>query len=210
MTEQEKEGLEMKLIFNDGYFHLRDIPGRGICGLRKFVFTVGLCYGLDETGYVGRYCFSEISEAMGAIDQWKERQGLGDPPGEWIKHKGYREYRNERVIIQKKYMETGVKPVIIAVRSVTDGVLSIYGEGEYLGEKVPDRAPFNMIGAGIPNPCIKITDGGINDGKLVWGFMCWWSEKEKFLEKYAESITQTVVVPIPEDIPIYEPKVPEV
>lgn len=98
MTEEQKDGLITKLIHVDGYFHIREIPYRGICGLMRMAFTVGLFYGLDETGYRGRYCYDNLREAMGAIDSWK---GAGDPPGEWIKHKGYREYRNEELIIQK-------------------------------------------------------------------------------------------------------------
>lgn len=91
MTEEQREGLEMKLIFTDGYFYLREKPGRGICGLHYMAFTVGLFYGLDEVGYSGRYCFSDLREAMDSIDKWT---GYGDPPGNWIKHKGRIEYSN--------------------------------------------------------------------------------------------------------------------
>lgn len=91
MTEEQKEGLILQLIHIDGYFHIREKPGRGICGLMHFVYTVGLCYGLDETGYQGRYCFSNLREAMDSLDAWT---GEGDPPGNWIKHKGKVEYSN--------------------------------------------------------------------------------------------------------------------
>jgi hypothetical protein len=74
-----------------GYFGVKEISGRGICGLMRFAFTVGLCYGLDETGYVGRYCYSELLDAKTALRDW---DGIGDPPGPWIKHKGYVEYSN--------------------------------------------------------------------------------------------------------------------
>lgn len=67
------------------YMHVREIPGLGKCGLRRMIFTVGLCVGLDESGYVGRYCYKSWAEAYKALDSW---DGIGDPPGEWIKYKG--------------------------------------------------------------------------------------------------------------------------
>lgn len=101
MTEEQKEGLILQLIHIDGYFHIREKPGRGICGLMHFVYTVGLCYGLDETGYQGRYCFSNLRGAMDSLDAWT---GYGDPPGDWIKHKGKAEYPNPNNVSDENYM----------------------------------------------------------------------------------------------------------
>lgn len=101
MTEEEREGFEMELIFTHGYSHLREKPGRGMCALHYFIHTIGLCYGVDETGYEGRYCFSEIGEAMRSIDAWT---GEGDPPGNWIKHKGKIEYPNPNNVSDENYM----------------------------------------------------------------------------------------------------------
>lgn len=198
MTEEQKEGLMMQLIHAHGYFHLREIPYRGICGLSYMAFTVGLFYGLDRTGYKGRYCFDNLREAMDAIDAWK---GPGDPPGEWIKHKGHREYRNERVIIQKMCMETGVKPRVLAVRNIENGVMYSFGEGELLEDKVPDVEPFRTMG--VTNPCIRL-----DNGKLVWGFQCWWAEKDEFMKQYKDKITEieTVEVPAGHEVAIYEPE----
>jgi len=81
---------------NDGYFETKYIPGRGICGLHRLVYTIGLCYGIYERGYAGRYCFDKIGEARFAIRNWN---GRGDPGDEWIKHKAIgNEYTNPKLI----------------------------------------------------------------------------------------------------------------
>lgn len=59
----------------------------------------------------------------------------------------------------------------MVVQSVKDGVVKSYGEGEYIGDKVPDMEPFKSLN--IENPCIKL-----DTGKYVWGFMCWWGGVE--------------------------------
>ena len=71
----------------EGYFLICTKEGRGICALRKFAFTIGLCYGIDKLGYVGRYCYpKELAlEAVRAFINW---DGTGDPEGPWLKHKG--------------------------------------------------------------------------------------------------------------------------
>lgn len=195
MTEEQKDKLIVQLTI-DGYFDIKEIPYRGLCGLSYMAFTVGLFYGLDQTGYRGRYCYDNLREAINAIDAWK---GPGDPPGEWIKHKGYREYRNESSIIQKMYMETGIKPRVIAVRNLEEGVLYSFGEGELLEDKIPDVEPFRSMG--VTNPCIKL-----DNGKYAWGFQCWWGEKEQFLKHYDGEFERIEVVDLGDrEIAIYEP-----
>ena len=51
------------------------------------LFTIGLCYGITEAGYEGRYCYPVESAALAivALHSWS---GEGDPIGPWIKHKG--------------------------------------------------------------------------------------------------------------------------
>lgn len=67
------------------YVHIREVPGRGVCGLHRFVFTMGLCWGLDEGGYRGRYCYEHGWNAMMALHHW---DGTSDPGENWIKYKG--------------------------------------------------------------------------------------------------------------------------
>jgi hypothetical protein len=69
----------------EGYYNIKEIPERGICGLRDFIFTCGLVIGMDEGGYFGRYCYRTKQEAIDAIESW---DGQGDPPGDWVKYKG--------------------------------------------------------------------------------------------------------------------------
>ncbi len=78
--EQLKAFLE-----KEGFLYLRDIPGRGWCGVRRNLFTWGLFYGMGHHGIVGRYCFGDLSEVKASLNEW---DGSGDPPGDWIKHFG--------------------------------------------------------------------------------------------------------------------------
>jgi len=54
----------IEYLKSEGYRELREIEGKGICGLMKFVFTTGLVIGMNS---------------------W---DGKGDPSGNWIKYKG--------------------------------------------------------------------------------------------------------------------------
>lgn len=83
--------VTQEYLEDQGYFLLREIDGRGWCGLCRFAFTVGLCYGLAEHSYEGRYCFESLADAIYALMLWT---GEGDPDGDWIKHKGDIEYSN--------------------------------------------------------------------------------------------------------------------
>lgn len=82
LTPLSKEVIES--LSQEHYYDLKVTPGRGICGLRDFIFTTGLCYGLDETGYAGRYCYHTEKEAEDALHVWN---GADNPTGNWIKHK---------------------------------------------------------------------------------------------------------------------------
>lgn len=74
-----------KLLTNEGYTNLRYIDGVGWCGLYRFIFTTGLCIGLDDVGYKGRYCYPTHLDASEALKEW---DGTNDPSGNWIKYKG--------------------------------------------------------------------------------------------------------------------------
>lgn len=84
-------------LVHNGYSEIKQIPGRGYCGLQRMLFTVGLFYDLDDFGYRGRYCYPDLRSALDAIREW---DGLNDPPGPWIKHKGLREYGNPNLEAQ--------------------------------------------------------------------------------------------------------------
>lgn len=105
MSEQFEKDLKRLEVLREqleqnGYFSLKVIEGRGICGLNKFIFTVGLCFGLDHVGFDGRWCYEHVHavDAALALEIW---DGKNDPPGRWIKYKGkYAEYWNPKSIIQ--------------------------------------------------------------------------------------------------------------
>ena len=73
------------LLTTEGYNHFREVPGRGLCGLKPMLFTAGLFVGLDEAGYAYRYCYGSYAEAFAALVEW---DGAGHPSGPWIKLKG--------------------------------------------------------------------------------------------------------------------------
>lgn len=85
---------------------------------------------------------------------------------------------------------------VIAIESLKDGICRSYGEGEYIGDKEPNGGW--MKGTGIKNPCIKL-----DSGQYVWGYQCWWGEIKEFNERYKNSIKETVIVEVPENV---EPK----
>jgi len=88
-----------KQLENENYTNLKEIPGRGVCGLWKFLFTTGLCFGLDQYGYVGRYCYETTQEAEIALKYW---DGVGDPPGFWLKYKGEGGDRSNHLFLKSK------------------------------------------------------------------------------------------------------------
>jgi len=93
MSDQ-KELIE--LLEKEGYQQIREIPGRGLCGIREFIFTIGICEGLTEHSYEGRWCYPKeiILEAAIAYGTW---DGTSDPAGDWIKYKGKTEYSNPKL-----------------------------------------------------------------------------------------------------------------
>lgn len=72
--------------WREDYECLREVPRQGWCGLHEFAFTTGIVTRLDDGGYYGRYCYAEYADAYKALREW---DGTGDPPGPWIKYKGY-------------------------------------------------------------------------------------------------------------------------
>lgn len=79
------DAISWDTLADEGYFNTKYIPGRGVCGLMRFAYTTGLCYGIGKESYAGRYCYEFVAEGQAAILTW---DGIGDPSGDWIKHKG--------------------------------------------------------------------------------------------------------------------------
>jgi len=82
---------------------------------------------------------------------------------------------------------------VIAIESIKDGVMRSYGEGEYIGDRIPDIDPFNEVK--LKNPCIKL-----DSGKYIWGFQCWWGSVESVRKKYKDGIKEKIIVDVDENI----------
>lgn len=59
-----------KILDENGYTDLRYVEGWGICGITRMIFTVGVCYGMDETGRKGRFCFGTYIDAQLFLRDW--------------------------------------------------------------------------------------------------------------------------------------------
>ena len=75
----------IRVLEKEDYTNVRWIEGLGYCGLRRFIFTTGLCYGLDETGFEGRWCYERFTDAKEAL---KTLAAAGPDDEHWIKYKG--------------------------------------------------------------------------------------------------------------------------
>lgn len=68
-----------------GYRAVRRLPTGEWIGVMKMLYTAGLFVGLTAQGYRTRFCYERLRDAQQAAAQW---DGLGDPPGPWIKETG--------------------------------------------------------------------------------------------------------------------------
>lgn len=81
LTPAFKQYLE-----DQSYFELRE-SSHGVIGLWRFVYTTGICVGLDQCGYRYRYCYPSLLSAMTALKDWATA-GYQDEPKGYIKRKG--------------------------------------------------------------------------------------------------------------------------
>lgn len=82
----EKMSLEkIEHLNNNGFYRLKVFESGEIGGLQQFMFTVGVCIGIDMESYRCRWCYPSLLSAIHAIDVW---DGTGDPPEGWLKQKG--------------------------------------------------------------------------------------------------------------------------
>lgn len=59
-----------EILNENGYLHIKYVEGWGWCAIQYFIFTVGVCFGLDETGRAGRFCFADLQSAMSFYQDW--------------------------------------------------------------------------------------------------------------------------------------------
>lgn len=80
-VHREREELVNRLSKEDGYSNICVKNGK-ICGLSRFIFTTAIISGMDETGYVERWCYHNSSTALQEFNAW---DGTGEPEG-WHRH----------------------------------------------------------------------------------------------------------------------------
>lgn len=81
-----------------GYTPARVLPDGRCIGVMDMVHTCDLFVSMDERGMTTRYMYHTRGEAELALKSW---DGLGDPPGNWIRQKpaGWREDKMEGIPI---------------------------------------------------------------------------------------------------------------
>jgi hypothetical protein len=65
MTDNELEIFVAEM----GYTNLRWINGQ-LCGLYRFLYTIGVVYGISENFYDGRFCFDNRLDAELFLKEW--------------------------------------------------------------------------------------------------------------------------------------------
>lgn len=85
---------------------------------------------------------------------------------------------------------------VIAIQSVKNGIIKLYGKGKLVPNQVPNEEPF--ASSNIKNPCILL-----KSGEYVWGYQCWWGEKKAVEKKLGKkNIKKADIVPTPNIQPL--------
>lgn len=69
-----------------GYVIPRILPTGECAAIRRMAFTYGLFVGLNSGGIRTRFCYETFEDAKRALEDW---DGQGNPPGPWLKEKGF-------------------------------------------------------------------------------------------------------------------------
>lgn len=77
------------------YENVKQLSTGEWAGTHYMLFTEGLFVGLDKTGYRTRFCYPRGGWAAKALAAW---DGVGDPPGPWIKENGMVERTNPAMV----------------------------------------------------------------------------------------------------------------
>lgn len=67
-----------------GYLDARELASGVVIGIMPMLYTAGLFVGITRERYERRYCYEKLADARSAFLSW---DGVGDPPGPWIKEK---------------------------------------------------------------------------------------------------------------------------
>lgn len=97
MDDNNRLEILREELTNEGYYNLKVVEGRGICGMMRFIFTTAIVENITSIGYKGRWCYPHelVKECLVAYTIW---DGKEDPIGGWIKYKGsHDEYCNPKI-----------------------------------------------------------------------------------------------------------------
>jgi hypothetical protein len=70
--------------WRDEFIKTKDMHGK-VYALHRFIYTTAILVDCSYSGYGYRYCYPNHADAVEAFETW---DGLGDPPGNWLKRKG--------------------------------------------------------------------------------------------------------------------------
>ena len=70
ITSKNESDARRKHLESCGYTDVVEIRPEFWCGIARMIFTVGVCYGLDDTGLQGRFCFDTYQNAKLFLDEW--------------------------------------------------------------------------------------------------------------------------------------------
>jgi len=65
MTPELQDILEQ-----NGYENIREVLPGYLCGMQRFIYTVGVCCGLDDTGFLNQFCFDTMQNAELFLKDW--------------------------------------------------------------------------------------------------------------------------------------------
>jgi len=87
VEDRERLTLErgLEVCKQNGYTdYVRFSGGRDAC-ITKFMFTYAVLADITEWGYGDRWCFESYAKARAALEEWKQRDGEGEP-SLWHRH----------------------------------------------------------------------------------------------------------------------------
>jgi hypothetical protein len=162
IDQQVKDVQFISQMAEEGYLGTRKLPTGEWAAIRRFIYTTGLCVGLNEFSFRTRFCYETPFEALEALQEW---DGNGDPPGPWIKEKGEVERNNPRTFKGIQVVtETGhvvhdppaSQTTFREYRGTCDK--STWGEGPWQTE--PDKVQWRDAATGFPCLITRNAYGG--------------------------------------------------
>lgn len=76
--------MDERTILALGYYRAKPLSNGEWLALQRMLYTTGLFIVVDEDWWRTRFCYERSADAEAAFAVW---DGLGDPPGMWIKQK---------------------------------------------------------------------------------------------------------------------------